>query len=125
MYTFDDRGGDSLTLRPEFTAGIARAYVSEGWQQWSPLKLAAWGPLFRYERPQKGRFRQFHHLDPEIIGAGEPAAVFGLLPFGAQLRNQIAVAGAVTLTPNTLATAESREAWRAGLVEHFGTRQSN
>src|SRR3546814_15392022 len=54
MYTFDDRGGDSLTLRPEFTAGIARAYVSEGWQQWSPLKLAAWGPLFRYERPQKG-----------------------------------------------------------------------
>src|SRR3546814_10121868 len=48
MYTFDDRGGDSLTLRPEFTAGIARAYVSEGWQQWSPLKLAAWGPLFRY-----------------------------------------------------------------------------
>src|SRR5687768_9981030 len=52
MYTFEDRGGDSLTLRPEFTAGICRAYLSEGWQQLAPLKLATHGPLFRYERPQ-------------------------------------------------------------------------
>src|ERR1700742_4319288 len=74
MYTFEDRGGDSLTLRPEFTAGIARAYLTEGWQQFAPLKVANHGPLFRYERPQKGRFRQFHQLDAEIIGAGEPAA---------------------------------------------------
>ena len=57
MYTFEDRGGDSLTLRPEFTAGIARAYLTEGWQQYAPLKVATHGPLFRYERPQKGRFR--------------------------------------------------------------------
>jgi len=56
MYSFADRGGDSLTLRPEFTAGIARAYMSEGWQQHAPLKLATQGPLFRYERPQKGSF---------------------------------------------------------------------
>src|SRR5882757_8172530 len=55
MYTFEDRGGDSLTLRPEFTAGIARAYLTEGWQQYVPLKLTSWGPAFRYERPQKGR----------------------------------------------------------------------
>ncbi|MBV9750207.1 MAG: ATP phosphoribosyltransferase regulatory subunit, partial [Acetobacteraceae bacterium] len=59
MYTFPDRGGDSLTLRPEFTAGIARAYLTEGWRQFAPLKLATSGPVFRYERPQKGRFRQF------------------------------------------------------------------
>ena len=69
MYTFPDRGGDSLTLRPEFTAGICRAYLSEGWQQYAPMKLATHGPVFRYERPQKGRFRQFHQLDAEIIGA--------------------------------------------------------
>ena len=73
MYTFEDRGGDSITLRPEFTAGISRAYITEGWQQYAPLKVATHGPLFRYERPQKGRFRQFHQLDAEILGAGEPA----------------------------------------------------
>jgi histidyl-tRNA synthetase len=57
MYSFEDRGGDPLTLRPEFTAGVARAYLTEGWQQYAPLKVATHGPLFRYERPQKGRFR--------------------------------------------------------------------
>src|SRR6201996_44589 len=62
MYSFEDRGGDSVTLRPEFTAGIARAYITEGWQQFAPLKVATHGPLFRYERPQKGRYRQFHQL---------------------------------------------------------------
>ncbi len=71
MYTFPDRGGDSLTLRPEFTAGICRAYISEGWQQHGVLKLAADGPVFRYERPQKGRYRQFHQVDAEILGAAE------------------------------------------------------
>src|ERR671917_342639 len=85
MYTFEDRGGDSLTLRPEFTAGIARAYISEGWQQHAPLKLATWGAAFRYERPQKGRFRPFHQHDAEIIGAGEPASDVELIGKGAQL----------------------------------------
>jgi hypothetical protein len=74
MYSFEDRGGDGLTLRPEFTAGICRAFLSEGWQQLTPVKIATHGPAFRYERPQKGRYRQFHQLDAEIIGAGEPAA---------------------------------------------------
>lgn len=119
MYTFEDRGGDSLTLRPEFTAGIARAYVSEGWQQWAPLKLAAWGPLFRYERPQKGRFRQFHQLDAEVIGAGEPAADVELLTFAAQLLNELGVDEAVTLHLNTLGDAQTRDAWRQALVDHF------
>ena len=64
--------GNSITLRPEFTAGICRAYLTEGWQQHAPLKVATHGPAFRYERPQKGRFRQFHQLDAEIIGAAEP-----------------------------------------------------
>ena len=79
MYSFDDRGGESLTLRPEFTAGIARAFLTNGWQQYAPLKVATHGPLFRYERPQKGRYRQFHQIDAEIIGAGEPQADVELL----------------------------------------------
>jgi histidyl-tRNA synthetase len=85
MYSFEDKSGDSVTMRPEFTAGIARAYLSEGWQQYAPLKVATHGPAFRYERPQKGRFRQFHQLDAEIIGAGEAAADVELLSLGDQL----------------------------------------
>ncbi len=119
MYSFEDRGGDSLTLRPEFTAGIARAYVSEGWQQWAPLKVSSWGPAFRYERPQKGRFRQFHQLDAEILGAGEPAADVELLSFASQLLAELGIAGNVTLHLNTLGDSETRSAWRDALVAHF------
>jgi len=119
MYTFEDRGGDSLTLRPEFTAGIARAYITEGWQQYAPLKVATHGPLFRYERPQKGRYRQFHQLDAEIIGAAEPLADAELLIFADQLLKELGIAEGVTLTLNTLGDADSREAWRAALVAHF------
>jgi histidyl-tRNA synthetase len=118
MYTFQDRGGDSITLRPEFTAGISRAYITEGWQQYAPLKVATHGPLFRYERPQKGRFRQFHQLDAEIIGAGEPGADVELLVMGDQLLRELNIEG-VTLTLNTLGDAQSREAWRAALIAHF------
>ncbi|AGH49849.1 histidyl-tRNA ligase [Sphingomonas sp. MM-1] len=119
MYTFEDRGGDSLTLRPEFTAGIARAYLTNGWQQHAPLKVATHGPLFRYERPQKGRFRQFHQLDAEVIGAGEPAADVELLVFADQLLRELGVSDGVTLQLNTLGDAATREAWRAALVKHF------
>jgi histidyl-tRNA synthetase len=118
MYTFEDRGGDSITLRPEFTAGISRAYITEGWQQYAPLKVATDGPLFRYERPQKGRFRQFHQLDAEIIGAAEPGADVELLVMGDQLLRELNIEG-VTLTLNTLGDAPSRDAWRAALIAHF------
>ncbi len=119
MYTFEDRGGDSLTLRPEFTAGIARAYITEGWQQYAPLKLATSGPTFRYERPQKGRFRQFHQIDAEIIGAAEPAADVELLVLADQLLHELGIAEGVTLQLNTLGDAETRDAWRTALVAHF------
>jgi histidyl-tRNA synthetase len=119
MYSFEDRGGESLTLRPEFTAGIARAYLTDGWQQHAPLKVATHGPLFRYERPQKGRYRQFHQLDAEIIGAAEPQADVELLAMADQLLKELGVAEGVTLQLNTLGDADSREAWRAALVEHF------
>lgn len=119
MYTFEDRGGDSLTLRPEFTAGISRAYLTNGWQQYAPLKLVTSGPLFRYERPQKGRYRQFHQVDAEVIGAAEPAADVELLAFADQLLNELGIADGVTLQLNTLGDAETRDAWRAALVAHF------
>jgi len=119
MYSFEDRGGESLTLRPEFTAGIARAYLTNGWQQHAPLKLATHGPLFRYERPQKGRYRQFHQLDAEIIGAGEPQADVELLAMADQLLKELGIADGVTLQLNTLGDADSRDAWRAALVEYF------
>ncbi|MEO0642301.1 MAG: histidine--tRNA ligase, partial [Pseudomonadota bacterium] len=119
MYSFEDRGGDSLTLRPEFTAGIARAFLTNGWQQHTPLKVATHGPLFRYERPQKGRYRQFHQIDAEIIGAAEPQADVELLAMADQLLRELGIEG-VTLHLNTLGDAASREAWRAGLIDYFG-----
>lgn len=119
MYSFKDRGDESLTLRPEFTAGIARAYLTNGWQQFAPLKVATHGPLFRYERPQKGRYRQFHQIDAEIIGAGEPQADVELLVMADQLLHELGIADGVTLQLNTLGDGASREAWRAALVEYF------
>lgn len=119
MYTFEDRGGDSITLRPEFTAGIARAYLTNGWQQHAPMKVTTHGPLFRYERPQKGRYRQFHQIDAEIIGAAEPAADVELLVMADQLLHELGIKEGVTLELNTLGDAASRDAWRAALIAYF------
>ena len=124
MYSFDDRGGESITLRPEFTAGICRAYLSEGWQQYAPLKVATHGSAFRYERPQKGRFREFHQLDAEIIGSAEPQADVELLAFAAQLLAELGIDG-VILQLNTLGDPETRNAWRAALHEHFRGRAAD
>ncbi|HEV7660960.1 MAG TPA: histidine--tRNA ligase [Allosphingosinicella sp.] len=125
MYSFLDRGGESLTLRPEFTAGICRAFISDGWQQHVPMKVATWGAAFRYERPQKGRFRQFHQLDAEIIGAPEAAADIELIAMAAQLLAELGLSERVALKLNTLGDPATREAWRAALVEHFSARQAD
>jgi histidyl-tRNA synthetase len=106
-------------LRPEFTAGICRAYLSEGWQQHVPMKVATHGPVFRYERPQKGRYRQFHQLDAEILGSDSPLADVELLVMADQLLRELGIADGVTLQLNTLGDAETRDAWRAALVAHF------
>lgn len=125
MYSFPDKGGDPLTLRPEFTAGICRAYLSEGWQQHAPMKLATHGPVFRYERPQKGRYRQFHQLDAEIIGTDSPLADVELLVMADQLLRELGIHDGVTLQLNTLGDTETRDAWRAALVEHFEAHRSS
>jgi histidyl-tRNA synthetase len=119
MYTFPDKGDDLLTLRPEFTAGIARAYITNGWQQFAPLKLVTSGAVFRYERPQKGRYRQFHQIDAEVLGAPEPAADVELLTLADQLLHELGFADGVTLQLNTLGDAATRDAWRDALVAHF------
>ena len=124
MYSFEDRSGDSVTMRPEFTAGIARAFLSEGWQQHAPLKVATHGPAFRYERPQKGRFRQFHQLDAEIIGSAEAAADVELLAFADQILNELGIGGSAILKLNTLGDPETRNAWRDALYEHFDAHRS-
>jgi len=125
MYEFQDRGGDAMCLRPEFTAGIARAYIENGWQQLAPLKLATWGPLFRYERPQKGRFRQFHQLDAEILGAGEPAADVEVIALGQHLLEELGVAGEVELTLNSMGDPETRAAWSAAVAAYFAAHRGD
>ncbi|GAA3999407.1 histidine--tRNA ligase [Sphingomonas humi] len=125
MYTFEDRSGDSVTLRPEFTAGIARAFLTEGWQQYAPLKVATHGPAFRYERPQKGRFRQFHQLDAEILGAAEPQADVEVLSFASQLLSELGVGGNVVCKLNTLGDPATRAAWRDALHEHFASHRAD
>nr|WP_314446256.1 histidine--tRNA ligase [uncultured Sphingomonas sp.] len=125
MYSFEDRSGDSVTLRPEFTAGIARAFLTEGWQQFAPLKVATHGPAFRYERPQKGRFRQFHQLDAEILGAAEPQADVEVLSFASQLLAELGVGGNVLCKLNTLGDPATRAAWRDALHEHFASHRAD
>ena len=123
MYTFDDRGGDSITLRPEFTAGIARAYLTNGWQQYAPIKLSVHGPLFRYERPQKGRYRQLHQIDAEIIGAAEPAADVELLVMADQLLKELGINDGITLQLNTLGDQKSDAGRKGGLVSRRGKKE--
>jgi len=125
MYSFEDRSGDSITLRPELTAGIARAYLSEGWQQYAPLKIATHGAAFRYERPQKGRFRQFHQLDAEIIGAAEPQADVEAIAFAALLLDELGLADRSTLRLNTLGDPETRQKWRDALYAHFSSHRGD
>ena len=124
MYTFEDRGGDSITLRPEFTAGIARAFMSNGLQQQVPVKFFARGPVFRYERPQKARLRQFHQVDVEILGVPGPQADIEVIAVGAHLLDVLGVTADVTLQINTLGDTESRQAYRQTLVDYLTAHKS-
>ena len=123
MYTFDDRGGDSLTLRPEGTAGICRALVSNGLTQSLPQKVFYTGPMFRYERPQKGRYRQFHQIGAELIGPAEPLADAEAIALGWHILQALGVDDGVVLELNTLGDAVSRDAHRAALSAYFGAHR--
>ncbi len=119
MYSFVDRGGDPLTLRPEYTAGICRAFITNGQQQNVPFKVFAWGPMFRYERPQRGRYRQFHQLDIEVIGSPEPGADVEVIAVGADILDRLGVLKDCVLEINSLGDPESRAAHRKVLIDYF------
>jgi histidyl-tRNA synthetase len=122
MYSFVDKGGDPLTLRPEYTAGICRSFITHGLQQAVPYKVFAHGPMFRYERPQKGRYRQFHQLDIESIGAPEPACDVEVICVGADILDRLGVLEKCTLEINSLGDPESRAAHREVLIRYFEAR---
>ncbi len=123
MYSFTDKGGEALTLRPEATAGIARALISGGLSQHLPLKYFCSGPMFRYERPQKGRMRQFHQIDIELLGVAQPAGDVEVIACGAAILRELGLLDRTSLELNTLGDSESRAAYRAALVAYFAAHR--
>ncbi|WP_043838160.1 histidine--tRNA ligase [Muricoccus aerilatus] len=120
MYSFEDRGGESITLRPEGTAGACRALVTNGLTQSNlPRKVFYAGPMFRYERPQKGRYRQFHQIGCEVMGAAEPLADAEVIACGWHIQQELGISEGTVLEINTLGDAASRDAYRAALVAYF------
>jgi histidyl-tRNA synthetase len=108
MYTFTDRSGDSITLRPEGTAGVARALISNGLAQSLPLKLFYRGPMFRHERPQKGRLRQFNQIGVELLGVATPQADIEVIALGAHILAALGIGAKATLEINSLGTPNDR-----------------
>ena len=119
MYCFEDRGGESLTLRPEGTAGVVRSFISEGMQQNLPVKLYYAGPMFRYERPQKGRQRQFTQFGVELLGVESPQADIEVIAMAYEFIESLGLEGNVTVEINSLGDAESRAAYREKLVAYL------
>lgn len=119
MYTFTDRGGNSVTLRPEFTAGIMRAFISGGMKQNLPLKFFSTGALFRYERPQKGRYRQFHQINFELLGVDKPIADIEVIALGKQIMQELGLWDRITLEINSLGDFESRNNYRKAVFDYF------
>jgi histidyl-tRNA synthetase len=119
MYSFTDRGGEMLTLRPEGTAGVARAMMSGGLAQHLPLKFFYSGPMFRYERPQKGRMRQFHQIGVELLGVAQPLGDVEIVALGVQILRELGVLEHTVLELNTLGDGESRQSYRQALVAYF------
>jgi histidyl-tRNA synthetase len=124
MYLFKDLGGDEIVLRPEGTAGVARAFISEGLTQNLPLKLFYRGPMFRYERPQKGRYRQFYQVGVELLGIDKPQADVELIAMAQQFLGDLKLQGDIKLHLNTIGDAESRAAYRDRLRQYLETRKS-
>src|SRR4051812_8541282 len=117
MYTFETKGGESITLRPEGTAGVARAFISGGLAQQTPLKFFYRGPMFRHERPQKGRQRQFHQVGVELLGVAGPQGDVEIIALGSDMLKALKLQGNVQLEINSLGDTESRTAYRDVLVK--------
>ena len=124
MYSFPDRGGEDITLRPENTAGVVRAVLSGRLIQNTPLKFFYSGPMFRYERPQKGRFRQFHQIGVELIGVAQPQADIEVIVLGSRILDALGLRPHTILELNTLGDPMSRAEYRHTLVSYFSGRIS-
>jgi len=124
MYTFTDRGGDSLTLRPEATAGIVRALISNGMLRGARHKLWCLGPMFRHETPQAGRYRQFWQVDVEAVGCPGPDVDAELIAMSARLWQRLGITG-LRLELNSLGTPASRREYRTRLIEYLQARESD
>jgi len=124
MYTFEDRNGDSLTLRPEGTAACVRAGIQNGILVNQQQRLWYMGPMFRHERPQKGRYRQFHQMGVEVYGLDGPDIDAELICMTARLWKQLGLSDSVTLQINSLGTPSSREAYRSILTEYMEANKS-
>jgi histidyl-tRNA synthetase len=123
MYTFLDKGNESLTLRPEATAGMVRALISNGLLRSQKLRIWCMGPMFRHEKPQKGRYRQFHQLDVEAVGFTGPDVDAELILLSARFWKRLGI-DRVKLQINSLGTPESRQAYRRTLVDYFRRHES-
>ena len=120
MYTFADRNGDSLTLRPEATASLLRAYIEHGLHvQPKPVRLYTMGPMFRYERPQAGRYRQFHQLNVEALGDPHPAVDAEVIAMLVELFRALGLADRLELQVNSIGDAQCRPAYRERLVQYL------
>lgn len=119
MYCFTDKGGESLTLRPEGTAGVVRAFISNGLKQNLPIKFYYSGPMFRYERPQKGRQRQFTQFGVELLGVETPQADIEVISMAYEFLERLGLNGAVTVEINSLGDSESRNTYREKLVSYL------
>ncbi len=119
MYSFADRGNESITLRPEFTAGIARACISNTMLQNLPLRLYTHGPLFRYERPQLGRQRQFHQVNIECLGIANPRADAEIIAMAVSLIKELGLNEVTTLNINSLGCSDSRKNYTQSLKNYF------
>ncbi len=124
-YTFEDRGGESLTLRPEFTASIVRALISNSLTQELPQKWYYAGPAFRYERPQKGRMRQFHQFGAECLGVAEPIADVEMIAMADQCLATLGLKDHIRLELNSLGDTESRVSYRNALVAYFSDHKNS
>jgi histidyl-tRNA synthetase len=124
MYTFDDRNSESLTLRPEATAGIVRAGIAHGLFHNQKQKIWSGGPMFRYEKPQKGRYRQFHQFDVEAFGFEGPDIDAELIAISARIWKKLGL-DSIELQLNSLGTPESRNAYRNELIEYFGAHENS
>ncbi len=119
MYAFQDRGGDDVVLRPEGTAGVARAFINNGLAQNIPLKLFYSGPMFRYERPQKGRYRQFSQFGVELIGVDGVQADIEVIACAWQILRELKLDSRVKVQINTIGDQESRNSYRTALVDYL------